>query len=521
MSTLGKLTIHFALTLAFGLSTIACLGQIERGGEPVSWNLTEAIDPTLQIVDLPVVNSSALLAEDAMEVENRGKPYRFAISQDVNLNNTNDGRWTTLNNGDRIWQLAINSVGAVSMSVTFDDFYLPKGTVLYVYSADRSGILGAFTSANNKDGQKFTTTHLPGDQLIIEYYEPLIRRDQGSLSVESIAHAYKNIINTNLENTCLENLGCNTPNDLTAIGSSVVRLTVANGTKYATGVLMNNASFSGRPLVLTTFDPSLGDPSGWVATFNWVDEDCTGTAINESKQSISGATLLKANSEFGFAIVELSLKPLVGWNIQYAGWSRSGSTPQSVSSIHHAEGQVKKLNTSTLAPVHHMEDAMIYLDIPHWDTGTSLEGSVGAPLFDENNRMIAWFVNGNHTCTASGFDTYARLYEAWDELEKYLDPFNSGVQAIEGFKPGFDQIDQRIIQDQLGVFPNPAIDRVNIVNESKEGFEFLQIFNLQGQLVLAESYKGGPLFLGDLPRGSYILKFQLESSVINKKVILK
>ena len=61
----------------------------------------------------------------------------------------------------------------------------------------------------------------------------------------------------------------------------------------------------------------------------------------------------------------------------------------------------------------------------------------------------------------------------------------------------------------------------NIVNESKEGFEFLQIFNLQGQLVLAESYKGGPLFLGDLPRGSYILKFQLESSVINKKVILK
>ncbi|MGB1031811.1 MAG: T9SS type A sorting domain-containing protein [Flavobacteriales bacterium] len=517
---LKKLYSHIVLSFVLCLIAGTSLGQVERGGEPVSWNLTEAIDPTLQIVDLPIVNSSALLAEDEQGIEDRGLPYRFAVSQDVDLNNSTDGRWTTLNNGDRIWQLALSSDGAVSMSVTFDEFYLPKGTVLYVFTADRSSVLGAFTSANNKDGQKFTTTHLPGDQLIIEYYEPLIRRDQGSISVQSIAHAYKNHINTNLDNDCLQNLGCGTAQDLNTLGSSVVRLTVARGTKYTTGVLLNNASFNGRPLVLTTFDPSLGDPATWVATFNWVDEDCTGLAINESTQSISGATLLKANSEYGFALVELSLKPLVEWDIEYAGWSRTGSTPQMISSIHHAEGQVKKLNTSTLPPVHHMQDAMMFWDISSWDVGTSLEGSVGAPLFDENNRMIAWYIDGNHNCSSAGFDTYARLHEAWAELEKYLDPFNSGVQVVNGFNPGYDQIDQRIIQDQLGIFPNPAINKVNIINDSNEGFEFIQIFNAQGQIVRSETYKGGPIFLGDLSRGTYLLKFQLETSVINKKVIL-
>lgn len=517
---LNKLYSHIILSFVLCLFAGTSLAQVERGGEPVSWNLNEAIDPTLQIVDLPIVNSSALLAEDEQEVEDRGLPYRFAVAQEVGLDNSIDGRWTTLTNGDRIWQLAISSDAAVSLSVTFDEFYLPKGTVLYIYTPDRSHVLGAFTSANNKVEGKFTTTHLPGDQVVIEYYEPLTRRDEGVISVQSVAHAYKNHINTDLDSSCLQNLTCSNNEELTILGSSVVRLTVAQGTKYISGVLLNNASFSGRPLVLTAFDASLGDPSSWVTTFNWTDEDCTGVAINESAQSISGATLLKASSEYGCALVELSLKPLVEWNVQYAGWSRTGSTPQTINSIHHAEGQVKKLNSSALPPAHHMASNMLFWDVQYWDIGTSSEGTIGAPLFDENNRMIAWFVDGNHECNSSGFDTYARLSESWAEIEKYLDPFNSGIQVLDGFNPGYDQIDQRIIQDELGLFPNPATDRVNIVNESEEGFEAIQIFNAQGQIVRSGTYKGGPIFLVDLPRGTYLLKFQLETTVINKKVIL-
>ena len=59
-----------------------------------------------------------------------------------------DGQWTTLKNGDRLWRLAIESKDALSLNFIFDEFSIPQGSSVYLYNDDRSDLLGAYTSIN-------------------------------------------------------------------------------------------------------------------------------------------------------------------------------------------------------------------------------------------------------------------------------------------------------------------------------------------------------------------------------------
>ena len=38
-----------------------------------------------------------------------------------------NGTWTVLENGDRIWRLLVKSKKALSLNFVFDDFFMPEG----------------------------------------------------------------------------------------------------------------------------------------------------------------------------------------------------------------------------------------------------------------------------------------------------------------------------------------------------------------------------------------------------------
>ena len=61
------------------------------------------------------------------EDKDAGGTSRFAAPLKVNYNLNNAGQWTTMENGDRIWQLKLHSPNAIGLIVMYDDFYLPKG----------------------------------------------------------------------------------------------------------------------------------------------------------------------------------------------------------------------------------------------------------------------------------------------------------------------------------------------------------------------------------------------------------
>ncbi len=128
------------------------------------------------------VDAAALLAEDAAEAE-RGKnvPPRFGYAFEVNLGLDNAGTWTILPNGHRLWRLRIVAPGAYSINLLYDEFNLPPGAKFFIYNEDRSIVLGAFTSRNNKDHGKFSTGPVQGSISILEYYEPTYVEKRGVL----------------------------------------------------------------------------------------------------------------------------------------------------------------------------------------------------------------------------------------------------------------------------------------------------------------------------------------------------
>ncbi|MFQ5571941.1 MAG: hypothetical protein ACE5G0_19860, partial [Rhodothermales bacterium] len=89
-------------------------------------------------------------------------PYRHGFEIPVDLGLHNAGHWQSLPDGGRLWRLRIASLGAQSLNLVYDDFFLPEGAQLFLYNDDRSTVLGAFTSQNNKTHGGFATALVPG-----------------------------------------------------------------------------------------------------------------------------------------------------------------------------------------------------------------------------------------------------------------------------------------------------------------------------------------------------------------------
>lgn len=121
--------------------------------------------------------------------------YYFAHKHQVSLNLKDHGVWYKLPDGSRIWQLAIRCPGALSIHLTYSEFWLPPAATFHLYTPDKNEILGAFTSLNNKGSNKsprgFATALLPGDTIILEYYEPKAQRNKGILSIDKVFEGYQ------------------------------------------------------------------------------------------------------------------------------------------------------------------------------------------------------------------------------------------------------------------------------------------------------------------------------------------
>lgn len=151
---------------------------------------------------LPEVNNLVLLLDAESEEssisfedpqEDQLKPYKFAEAIPFDLDIKKDGVWEENKEaGYKVWRATVTSKAANSLGLVFDDFYLPHGGELYVVGQDR--ILGAFIGdVNNKADGKFSTMPLPGEALLLEYYEPIIRDAVSKcLATEKLGYLLRN-----------------------------------------------------------------------------------------------------------------------------------------------------------------------------------------------------------------------------------------------------------------------------------------------------------------------------------------
>lgn len=166
-------------------------------------------------VQVPFHDSKKLLeADEAKKSTNsiRSVPLTVAKAIDMNIDSRVNGVWEeNVSAGLKIWSIFIESKTALGIALIFDQFLIVNEGELYVMND--SGILGAFTKANNKPDGKFAVRPLEGSNIFLIYVEPLKNtKPLNYLKIGKVVHAYRDIFQSksvsgtcNIDSRCTNN----------------------------------------------------------------------------------------------------------------------------------------------------------------------------------------------------------------------------------------------------------------------------------------------------------------------------
>ena len=408
------------------------VGQVSIESTPKSFSLEQSVDIETQI--LPAFDIQKFIEEDEMErTSSEQKPYRFANPISVDFNMNTHGTWNINDDGSSIWQFRIESPGAHSLNLIYDRFNIPEGAEFFVYSEDREMVLGAFTNYNHKPHGGFSTAPVVGDAVILEYNEPASPEFSGEISIDIVAHDYRDVFFNEERGygdsgSCNNNVNCAVGDDWRDEIRSVAMILTSGGSRLCTGSLVNNTSQDLAPYFLTA-NHCLGGNNSWIFMFNYESPSCN-NQNGPTNMTVSGSSLLANSSTSDFALLLLNETPPESYNVHYAGWDVSGSTPSIPVGIHHPSGDIKKISFD----YNNASNSGNYWDVNNWEDGTTEPGSSGSPLFDGvTQRIIGQLYGGTASCTSITYDTYGKTSTSWNlGMSNYLDPNNTGASFING-----------------------------------------------------------------------------------------
>ncbi len=471
---------RFTLLFCAVCITLQVSAQLSIGGKPVSFLYPSIAERTVPVVQMPDVDVPALLKEDEENMNGIEKPYRFGFEMAVQINPENAGVTDLLPGGDKLWRVAITSPGAKSINFIFSKYLLPEGAQLFIYNADKSEIIGAFTAANNQEDEQLGTTLVFGDMVIVEYYEPQNPAFHGQVEIGTVVHGYRSLAEPNATDergfgasgSCNINVNCPLGTGWESQRNSVAK--IVNGGDWCTGALIGNTGGSPTPYFLTANHCYANSIGTWVFWFNYQSSSCS-NGSNPPYNSISGSTLKARRANSDFCLLQLSSAPPGSFSPYYAGWDRSGAVPTNSTGIHHPSGDIKKISrddnpaTNGSAGGWGADHWRVY-----WDQGVTEGGSSGSPLFDQNQRIVGQLHGGASACgnsPANLWDEYGKVSDSWNgssankRLRDWLNPANN-VTTMDGYVPA-----------TLAIEPTGG-SNVNVA--SSEGIELFDILSSAG-----------------------------------------
>lgn len=535
------------LLLSFLLVFSTLTSQVTNEGEPTSWKLSQLRNVTP--VQMEEINLDALMAEDLINDTRWDIPWRFGTELPVNLNTLNSGTWDELDNGDRIWRLNIVSPGANTLNFVFDEFYLPPGASLYLYNNEKTDLLGAYTSIQNRRDGFLGTWFVDGDNVWLEYFEPRSQQNKGRLQLSKVVHGYRSVAQ-NMQNRGLNDSGpCNLDVDC-SVGADfdpikdILKRSVGlfiMGGSVCSGTLINNTENNNAPYFLTANHCNLGNPANWAFRFNWISPNPV-CAQNQNStngtwnQTASGATRLATNSKSDVMLVNIDANLPSSWNLVWAGWNRSATdVPQFTVGIHHPAGDIMKVCRDNQSPTRQVfnfngNPSTNMWRVGNWELGVTEQGSSGSALFDQQGRIVGQLAGGTAACAGTsnngGFDIYGRFDTSWDfgttnstRLSNWLDPNGTGAMSIDILStPDFQFI------GNIAIYPNPAKDIIYIENNNSSQLNF-ELYSVTGQKMKADRlpFTNNEIGVHDLSEGIYFLKLfdGVTNSSLVKRIVIK
>ncbi len=550
-----KKTLLFFLLIA--LSNIA-FSQDDDTALPTSWELGLAALPADIILE--EIDLSGIYQEDLINDRDKSLPWRYGIERPLNLDMSELGVWTVLDNGDRIWRARIVSRNALNLSINFSDFYLPVGASIHLFNDDLNDVVTSRTSGSSSEVTPFGSWFINGESINIEYFELANTQENVKLKISGIIHGYRlGNLNKFLEGQrglndsgdCNYDVNCPVGVDFDTykeeVKKAVALLNLGNGF-LCSAALINNTDQDKRPYLLTANHCLEGSsPALWSVRFNWMSPApvCALSEDSEDLQTnftLSGSVLRAKNELSDFALVEMLTEIPQSWDVSFAGWDRTDDLPDFEVGIHHPNGDIMKIARDDSGAVHENADgAEVWLVGgvstgfgDGWEIGTTESGSSGSPLFNQNGLIIGQLYAGNSFCEENennnDYDVYGRFATSWDagvtettRLSDWLDPAQTGMNTITTLQNILNVPDTEII-GALEVYPNPVKDVITVMNSRYPNLTF-SFYNMLGQKIRAGNMANtlNYLSVSNLSEGMYFLKLVDGDSdaTITKKIMVQ
>ncbi|MBR4840286.1 MAG: trypsin-like peptidase domain-containing protein [Paludibacteraceae bacterium] len=408
---------------------------------------------TLPYKVMPAFDVDSLIREDSLQGFGM---ERFAHKFKVGFDMENSGTTTYLEDGTKVWRIGITSPKAFSLNLLFTEYEIPPQAKVFLYSPDRSTILGSFSSDNRQKSGILPTAPIEGDSLIVEYMEPAGADFEGHLRIGEVNHDYlglRTLPSKNRSFSCEVDVNCDERGNLSTKRS--VCLIIVNGTFYCTGSLVNNTAQDDAPYVLTAAHCLFSNAvppiyEEWAETsiffFNYETPYCYSDIQGSMEQSVAGASVAASNADYDMLLLKMSEPMPIDYRPYYAGWNVSEEKKAPFYGIHHPEGDMKKVSVENddIQSISFL--TYLFKEDGHWcvywDSGLTEGGSSGSPLFDADNRIVGALSGGKSNCKENGPDSYYKISKVWsqsstdrDHLSQALDPTGSGVLTLDGKEP--------------------------------------------------------------------------------------
>lgn len=546
-----KHLLQIALVAILCLMGTNVMAQMSYGGEPYSFK--NNISLNVPTVEFDALDVDALLAEDA-SIEGKNHALRIGVTIDVNYSIDNCGRMDYLPDGSRLWRAAFHLKDATFTSMNFSTFEIPDGAELYFYTPEREEFIGKFTNRNKMEDGTFYPQELPGETIILEYYEPANVAFYGNLVINQLSQGYYDFFHLNqkdieggigdAEGNCHPNAICYDAVWHDQIKSVVCYTMTSGGYIYmCSGAMVNNTARNGKQYLLSANHCYEGGT--WKFYFNYQATSCTGSN-GTTLQTATGYTLRAkddGDSSSDFMLVEITgtINPAFGAFL--AGWDNSASqtaslnAPTSCGAIHHPGGDIKKFSI----PQTLRNGALVYSNttkfwLATWATATGAteQGSSGSPLFNKNKLIIGQLYAGSSSCSnPSGEDLYGKLSNSWTnnnnssnakKLKPWLDPNNTGVTTLQGeylSTVGMTNFTQ--VVNALDVYPNPSNGMITVCGSFNEGTGICNVYDMMGNLVMSKNVTLDSeisLNLNQLVSGMYMVEINDNSNIYRSKIII-
>jgi hypothetical protein len=471
------------IMVVFLLHIPGVFAQISEGGIPPSfkYSRSQSLRSAIRKTEVPV----DFYVEDLQEVDNwrarEGTPMPVAKLIEVDYTLENSGSYTVFPDGERVWRLHLKAADAIAMMLYYNDFYIPEGDKLFIYSADKSQLLGAYTHNTHPSGGRFATEFVGGDELILEYVASETSVEKPRLHIGEIGYGYNvsaletfcGVSLRGASGSCMVNVNCEEGLAWQNEKKSVCYMVQKIGEKgyICTGSVMNNTAEDFTPLILTALHCAYDgnqiadkkDMEQWLFYFHREREGCSETSLPVVVKTMTGCKMLVStgleNGSDGM-LLELNQRIPATYDVFYNGWDRRNVPALSGVGIHHPQGDYKKISTYGIPAEERTFEAKEFTGsrFAHWNVtfqqtanghGVTDKGSSGSPLFNESKLVVGTLTGGNSSCSLpTGLNLYGKMSAHWDyyktdpavRMSIWLDPVGSGAETLAGrshnvFKP--------------------------------------------------------------------------------------